>query len=175
MAFRELWDRLRGFRRLVGACPACGENETTYGARVCKSCLKTARRIAREEAGEAGGPRGRYRTLQGFVVASEGEAAIADHLFSNGVLCQYEPAIGSYRPDFLVPASRVVIEYFGMSNADYNARRREKEAFYAAEGYRVIAIQRKDLARIGVLLSGLGEAPAGLRAELKRQRDATRT
>ncbi len=170
-SLRAWWTRAVGTRR-PGACAACGE-EARFGGRVCKACLKSARRVAREESGEGlRGARGRYRTLQGFIVQSEGEVAIADHLFRNGVLFQYEPHVGDFRPDFLVPASGVIVEYYGMKSKDYNERRHRKEAAYASRGYRVIAIRRQDLSRLGEILKELGEPPPGLRNELKRQRDA---
>lgn len=162
------WRRLLR-RARPGACDACGDAAGAKGGAVCAACLAVAERVAAEEASLHGGD-AEYPTLQGVRVRSEGEAAIADHLFKHGVLFQYEPLVGRYRPDFLVPNERVIVEYYGMKSKDYNRRRAKKEAYYAEQGYRVIPVRRNDVPRLTDLLHGLGEAPPGLRAELKRQK-----
>lgn len=78
-------------------------------------------------------------TLQGEFVKSYGEKLIANTLFENSVEYKYERNFrwngSNYRPDFTLPANRVVIEYFGLQgDPDYDERSEEKREFWSRKG-----------------------------------------
>jgi DNA helicase-4 len=77
-------------------------------------------------------------TLNGEYVKSFGEQLIANALFENGIVYQYERNFSwagrSYRPDFTITTGQdqgVVIEYFGMTgDPDYDGQIQEKRAYW---------------------------------------------
>lgn len=85
-----------------------------------------------------------HRTTRGELVRSKSEVIIADHLYSNGISYDYEPAVTigerRFRPDFIAydPDDDSIFwywEHVGMPNDPcYMSRWREKLAYYNAHG-----------------------------------------
>ncbi len=98
--------------------------------------------------------------VAGLWVRSLGEQRIANFLSRRGVDFDYEPNIADLRPDFVLPAHRIIIEYWGGAGFQkYEDHMVEKIDRYEREGYRVISIfpvQLGDLER--QLRDGLVEA-----------------
>ncbi len=78
-------------------------------------------------------------TLKGEIVKSKGEAIIANFLFKNGINYEYEKIFPelleskkTYKPDFTLNLNgeEVYIEYFGLSNKNYERIKKQKEEYH---------------------------------------------
>ncbi|MEA3189952.1 MAG: hypothetical protein QOD77_534 [Thermoplasmata archaeon] len=109
-------------------------------------------------------------TRRGELVRSWPEVRIADWLHAHGLDYAYEPAVcGGLRPDFLLPVPGVIVEYWGMGGAEYDARRRQKTATYLRAGYQLVSLEpgkpvslEEDLRR-QLWHKGVRPVPAGAR------------
>jgi len=96
-------------------------------------------------------------TLAGEHVKSFGEKAIANFLFERGIPYSYERAMTwngrPYRPDFTVDRSEgsVVIEYFGMKDAEYRRDREAKKTWLASRRIPLVEVEPRDVADRTVL------------------------
>lgn len=104
-------------------------------------------------------------TRSGHKVRSRGEQHIADLLHSWKIYYMYEPTIEGFRPDFILPDRRVIIEYWGGFGREYWRRRQAKTRAFRYAGYSIVGIEPRDYFELrGVLearLLGLGiEVPA---------------
>lgn len=111
----------------------------------------------------------KYKTKQGFDVASKAERAIADLLAGWSIECFYDnkvPEMSGYRYDFYLPQHDIYIEYWGLEgDLQYDRRRSEKKRLYNRLGLRLIELVpadetdlegrlRQELRRFGVLEDG---------------------
>lgn len=86
-------------------------------------------------------------TRRGELVRSRAEVRIANHLHARAIDYEYEPRICGFRPDFFLPASGIVIEFWGMDEPAYQDRRRRKTQAYRSAGYGLVSLEYgKDVA-----------------------------
>jgi DNA helicase-4 len=93
------------------------------------------------------------QTQLGEIVKSKGERRIADYFTRNNIRYEYErvvPRIG--RPDFYLPDYGVVVEYWGLIDADdkqvqsnYKKNMRWKMAQYHSKDIKFVSIYPLDL------------------------------
>jgi hypothetical protein len=116
-------------------------------------------RLRLDEAGvdldDPGFPK-KVETERGDLVRSYYEKQVAEWLFDEDIEYDYEPDgfPGPYIPDFVVDGT--VIEVWGFSGKEYEARRAEKERWYASNNITVIGIEPDD---IGDLETHLEDQP----------------
>lgn len=79
-------------------------------------------------------------TQRGERVRSRAEVLIADHLHANGHAYEYEPRVCGFRPDFLLPEHRIVVEYWGTQRKGHPKRTR-KTAAYLQAGYKRVSLE----------------------------------
>ena len=91
------------------------------------------------------------RTARGELVASKAEKRIADVLHAARLHYVYEPKIAGFRPDFVLPAWRLVIEYWGFDRPG-SRRRRQKYAAYKRAGYDVVNLESEDWCNLEEIL-----------------------
>ena len=96
-----------------------------------------------------------YRCLDGHYVRSKAEVIIDDCLYNHNIVHCYEKAI--FIPnhpnkmlicDFYIPNRDLYVEYWGMDNEDYSARRDEKMELYSSMGKRVLSLEDNDIKNI---------------------------
>lgn len=100
-----------------------------------------------------------YRCDDGHYVRSKNEMLVDNWLYHHGICHAYEVALFSkeldytYLSDFYLPKYRAFIEVWGMTDADYQRRRRQKTAFYRNNGYDLIEIIGQDVKNLHDILS----------------------
>src|SRR5689334_9843086 len=90
-----------------------------------------------------------FKAIDGHYVRSEAEQTIDDFLFRNGVLHAYEKRLPGekcvYCGFYIPPGNNrqpVYIEYWGLENDQYRARKRSKLEVYRREQLQLIEITR---------------------------------
>ena len=128
-----------------------------YGKPYCRHCLDE--RILEERYFEADVESAkRLRTTDNVVVQSQGEKRIGDWLSQNKIEYIYDERYRiagdlSIRPDFYLPEFDLYIEYWGMQEQDYLARKREKKFLYQRAGKKLISLDWRDLENIEAVLA----------------------
>jgi len=99
------------------------------------------------------------QTLQGEEVKSHAERTIADYFLKNGINYEYEHEIrGIGKPDFYLPDYNVVVEYWGLVDAEderlrkrYVRNMRWKMAQYHSRKIKFISIYPQNLSNLDVI------------------------
>jgi len=116
------------------------------------SSLKSEPRIRRQYGYSA-------QTLQGEEVKSHAEKTIADYFLKNGINYKYEHEIrGIGSPDFYLPDYDVVVEYWGLVDAEderlrnrYVRNMRWKMAQYHSRKIKFISIYPQNLSNLDAI------------------------
>ena len=128
-----------------------------YGKPYCRHCLDE--RIFEERNFEADVEAAkRLRTTDNVAVQSRGEKRIGDWLARNRIEYVYDERYRiaedvSIRPDFYLPEFDLYIEYWGMKEQDYLARKSEKKFLYQRAGKKLISLDWRDLDNIEEILA----------------------
>lgn len=91
-----------------------------------------------------------YRCDNGVYVRSVSELCIANWLYANRIVFEYERAIDfggdTAHCDFYLPVQNVYVEFWGMINDEqYIAYKQWKEPLYAKYGYKLVSLYPGDL------------------------------
>ena len=127
-----------------------------YGKPYCRHCLDE--RILEERNFEADvASAKRLRTADDVAVQSRGEKRIGDWLLQKKIEYVYDERYRiagdvSIRPDFYLPEFDLYIEYWGMQEQDYLARKSEKKFLYQRAGKKLISLDWRDLENIEAIL-----------------------
>ena len=127
-----------------------------YGKPYCRHCLDE--RILEERNVEADvASAKRLRTADDVAVQSRGEKRIGDWLSRKRIEYVYDERYRiagdvSIRPDFYLPEFDLYIEYWGMQEQDYLARKSEKKFLYQRAGKKLISLDWRDLENIESVL-----------------------
>ena len=127
-----------------------------YGKPYCRHCLDE--RILEERNFEADvASAKRLRTTDDVAVQSRGEKRIGDWLSQKRIEYVYDERYRiagdvSIRPDFYLPEFDLYIEYWGMQEQDYLARKSEKKFLYQRAGKKLISLDWRDLENIEAVL-----------------------
>lgn len=127
-----------------------------YGKPYCRHCLDE--RILEERNFEADvASAKRLRTADDVAVQSRGEKRIGDWLLQKKIEYVYDERYRiagdvSIRPDFYLPEFDLYIEYWGMQEQDYLARKSEKKFLYQRAGKKLISLDWRDLENIESVL-----------------------
>ena len=127
-----------------------------YGKPYCRHCLDE--RILEERNFEADvASAKRLRTSDDVAVQSRGEKRIGDWLSRKRIEYVYDERYRiagdvSIRPDFYLPEFDLYIEYWGMQEQDYLARKSEKKFLYQRAGKKLISLDWRDLENIESVL-----------------------
>lgn len=127
-----------------------------YGKPYCRHCLDE--RILEERNFEADvASAKRLRTADDVAVQSRGEKRIGDWLSRKRIEYVYDERYRiagdvSIRPDFYLPEFDLYIEYWGMQEQDYLARKSEKKFLYQRAGKKLISLDWRDLENIESVL-----------------------
>ena len=127
-----------------------------YGKPYCRHCLDE--RILEERNFEADvASAKRLRTSDDVAVQSRGEKRIGDWLSRKRIEYVYDERYRiagdvSIRPDFYLPEFDLYIEYWGMQEQDYLARKSEKKFLYQRAGKKLISLDWRDLENIEAIL-----------------------
>ena len=127
-----------------------------YGKPYCRHCLDE--RILEERNFEADvASAKRLRTSDDVAVQSSGEKRIGDWLSRKRIEYVYDERYRiagdvSIRPDFYLPEFDLYIEYWGMQEQDYLARKSEKKFLYQRAGKKLISLDWRDLENIESVL-----------------------
>ena len=127
-----------------------------YGKPYCRHCLDE--RILEERNFEADvASAKRIRTSDDVAVQSRGEKRIGDWLSCKRIEYVYDERYRiagdvSIRPDFYLPEFDLYIEYWGMQEQDYLARKSEKKFLYQRAGKKLISLDWRDLENIEAIL-----------------------
>lgn len=127
-----------------------------YGKPYCRHCLDE--RILEERNFEADvASAKRLRTSDDVAVQSRGEKKIGDWLSRKRIEYVYDERYRiagdvSIRPDFYLPEFDLYIEYWGMQEQDYLARKSEKKFLYQRAGKKLISLDWRDLENIESVL-----------------------
>lgn len=127
-----------------------------YGKPYCRHCLDE--RILEERNFEADvASAKRLRTADDVAVQSRGEKRIGDWLSRKRIEYVYDERYRiagdvSIRPDFYLPEFDLYIEYWGMQEQDYLARKSEKKFLYQRAGKKLISLDWRDLENIEAIL-----------------------
>ena len=120
-----------------------------YGKPYCRHCLDE--RILEERNFEADVVAAKQlRTTDDVAVQSRGEKRIGDWLLQKKIEYVYDERYRiagdvSIRPDFYLPEFDLYIEYWGMQEQDYLARKSEKKFLYQRAGKKLISLDWRDL------------------------------
>lgn len=94
----------------------------------------------------------RYRTKSGLYVRSRAERTIANFLWDNGILAEFEPSLlledNVFFPDFYIPEINTYIEYFGRADDEYMKKRKFKYDTYKTHIIKCISIDESDIDHI---------------------------
>ena len=93
-----------------------------------------------------------YRTNDGHRVRSEGERKIDDFLYAKGITHEYERALpveDKALCDFYLPDGDVYIEYWGLDDPEYAAKRKWKEAIYKKHGLNLVGLVYDEVRNLG--------------------------
>jgi hypothetical protein len=127
-----------------------------YGKPYCRHCLDE--RILEERNFEADVVAAKQlRTTDDVAVQSRGEKRIGDWLSCKRIEYVYDERYRiagdvSIRPDFYLPEFDLYIEYWGMQEQDYLARKSEKKFLYQRAGKKLISLDWRDLENIESVL-----------------------
>ena len=127
-----------------------------YGKPYCRHCLDE--RILEERNFEADVVAAKQlRTTDDVAVQSRGEKRIGDWLSCKRIEYVYDERYRiagdvSIRPDFYLPEFDLYIEYWGMQEQDYLARKSEKRFLYQRAGKKLISLDWRDLENIEAIL-----------------------
>lgn len=127
-----------------------------YGKPYCRHCLDE--RILEERNFEVNVESAkRLRTTDKVAVQSRGEKRIGDWLLQKKIEYVYDERYRiagdvSIRPDFYLPEFDLYIEYWGMQEQDYLARKSEKKFLYQRAGKKLISLDWRDLENIESVL-----------------------
>ena len=127
-----------------------------YGKPYCRHCLDE--RILEERNFEADVVAAKQlRTTDDVAVQSRGEKRIGDWLLQKKIEYVYDERYRiagdvSIRPDFYLPEFDLYIEYWGMQEQDYLARKSEKKFLYQRAGKKLISLDWRDLENIESVL-----------------------
>ena len=127
-----------------------------YGKPYCRHCLDE--RILEERNFEVDvASAKRLRTSDDVAVQSRGEKRIGDWLSRKRIEYVYDERYRiagdvSIRPDFYLPEFDLYIEYWGMQEQDYLARKSEKRFLYQRAGKKLISLDWRDLENIEAIL-----------------------
>ena len=127
-----------------------------YGKPYCRHCLDE--RILEERNFEADVVAAKQlRTTDDVAVQSRGEKRIGDWLLQKKIEYVYDERYRiagdvSIRPDFYLPEFDLYIEYWGMQEQDYLARKSEKKFLYQRAGKKLISLDWRDLENIEAIL-----------------------
>ena len=96
-------------------------------------------------------------TPDDVAVQSRGEKRIGDWLLQKKIEYVYDERYRiagdvSIRPDFYLPEFDLYIEYWGMQEQDYLARKSEKKFLYQRAGKKLISLDWRDLENIEAIL-----------------------
>jgi Development and cell death domain len=90
-----------------------------------------------------------YKTSDGHVVRSRGEAIVDESLFRHHIVHAYERTVFldeiELHPDFYLPGSEVYIEYWGGKTEEYMARKQTKIDSYARHEIKLVSLEDADL------------------------------
>jgi hypothetical protein len=94
-----------------------------------------------------------YRTDDGHIVKSRGEALIDNWLYRHDIKHVYEPVVsvqGQYiKPDFHLPDLDIYVEYWGLEgDPEYDTRKAQKLTVYRMAGLKLEQITNDDLANL---------------------------
>lgn len=96
----------------------------------------------------------RFRCEDGHYVRSEKEQKIDNWLYHNSYLHAYEPLLALYTendelvykiPDFYIPSRKLYIEYWGMTDEEYEANKKEKKKLYDLNNINYISLTEEDI------------------------------
>lgn len=119
-----------------------------YGKPYCRHCLDE--RLLEDRNFESGVEDAkRLRTTDDVAVQSQGERRIGNWLAQNRIEYIYDERFRiagdvSIRPDFYLPEFDLYIEYWGMNERDYIARKNEKKFLYQRAGKKLISLEWRD-------------------------------
>jgi len=102
-----------------------------------------------------------FKTMDGHYVRSEAEQTIDNFLFRNGIIHAYEkrlPGDQTFYCDFYIPPGNqinqpIYIEYWGLEDDKYLARKRSKLEIYKREQLQLIEITRTNLKNLRAYLT----------------------
>lgn len=98
-----------------------------------------------------------YRCEDGHYVRSKNEALVDNWLYNHGICHAYEKAVFSddamLCSDFYLPKQKVFIEVWGMTNPEYEKRRKHKILFYKQNGYKLLEIKGEEIKNLDDKLS----------------------
>ena len=127
-----------------------------YGKPYCRHCLDERILEERNFAVDVASAK-RLRTSDDVAVQSRGEKRIGDWLSRKRIEYVYDERYRiagdvSIRPDFYLPEFDLYIEYWGMQEQDYLARKSEKRFLYQRAGKKLISLDWRDLENIEAIL-----------------------
>lgn len=98
-----------------------------------------------------------YRCEDGHYVRSKNEALVDNWLYHHGIVHAYEKAVFSeeamYCSDFYLPKQKVFVEVWGMTNPEYEKRRKNKIRFYKENGFKLLEIKGNEIKNMDDKLS----------------------
>lgn len=128
------------------------EGIAKYGKPYCRHCLDE--RVIEDRNFELQVETAkRLRTTDDVAVQSKGEKRIGDWLAARRIEYVYDERYRiagdvALRPDFYLPEFDLYIEYWGMKEKDYVARKFEKKFLYQRAGKKLISLDWRDLPRL---------------------------
>ena len=96
-----------------------------------------------------------YRCMDGHYVRSRAEVMIDNWLYTNGIAHAYErklPIEQDVYSDFFIKAGNVYIEFWGMTDEKYLARKEEKQKAYSDNEFSLIELGDDDLNNLDDIL-----------------------
>lgn len=98
-----------------------------------------------------------HRAKDGHMVRSKSEIIIDNWLYEAKIVHAYErklPVEEEIYCDFYIPTQKVYLEYWGLEDAQYLNRKKEKQSIYAKYNFNLIELCEKDVMNLDDVLPG---------------------
>jgi len=138
----------RSLANEITQCEECGtwKNNSLPFCRECWEAKEKAKGDLDFRERYADEPK--YRCKNGILVRSKAERDIANFLYDNDIRFRYETKLlfgkAEVHPDFYLEDVDLILEHWGMDDAKYSEKRRNKEKLYRKYTRRFVSTEKKD-------------------------------